>query len=59
MIRTIFSIVALSLNKIAKLLHLTYNEINIIGKDDEGTFYAIQTLRQLMVKREENIVVNE
>ena len=30
MIRTIFSIVALSLNKIAKLLHLTYNEINII-----------------------------
>ena len=30
MIRTIFSIVALSLNKIATLLHLTYNEINII-----------------------------
>ena len=30
MIRTIFSIVALILNKIAGLLHLTYNEINII-----------------------------
>lgn len=30
MIRTIFSIVALSLNKIAQLSHLTYNEINII-----------------------------
>ena len=30
MIKTIFSIVALGLNKIAKLLHLTYNEINII-----------------------------
>ena len=30
MIRTIFSIVALSLNKLATLLHLTYNEINII-----------------------------
>ena len=30
MIRTIFSIVVLSLNKIATLLHLTYNEINII-----------------------------
>ena len=30
MIRTIFSIVALSLDKIAQLLHLTYTEINII-----------------------------
>ena len=30
MIKTIFSIVALSLNKLATLLHLTYNEINII-----------------------------
>ena len=30
MIKTIFSIVVLSLNKIATLLHLTYNEINII-----------------------------
>lgn len=30
MTRTIFSVVAISLNKIAQILHFTYNEINII-----------------------------